>query len=389
MTSNDKLTLGTKVVLLMHTREAQKHSASGPRALDLLENAQLALYGKQGEPLDLHPLSETGRRVLVLFPSEDARPLSLALAADDARPITLVVPDGNWRQAGRSHRRVPGLEHAERVALDKPNLDTFEALSQALGQLEGQEVQEKLAGRFSRSGPLPSPAILLPAAVFSEPVPLLEILYKDDFLVAVNKPSGLLVHRGWANDSRPVLQLLRDQIGQRVFPLHRLDRATSGVLIFALSSEVARDMQERFESNLVEKRYLALCRGNKLKDQRLSHPLAPEKGAARVPAVTEFRLLGAFERYGLIEAIPHTGRTHQIRKHLKHLAHPIIGDVRYGKGEHNRLFRERFNFSRLALHCQKMSFPHPRSGVQTEFRARLPEDFAGLLKRLGLASSQN
>ncbi len=389
MTSNEKLTLGTKVVVLMHTREAQKRSASGPRALDLLENAQLALYGKRGEPLDLHALSETGRRILVLFPSEDARPLSLALTHTDARPITLVVPDGNWRQAGRSHKRVPGLETAERVALDEPNLDTFTALSQALGQIEGRELQEKLTSCFSRAGQLPSPAIALPAPLASEPGPMLEILYRDDFLVAVNKPSGLLVHRGWANDSRPALQMLRDQIGRRVFPVHRLDRATSGVLVFALSSEVARDMQQQFEGNLVEKRYLALCRGNQLKAQRLSHPLAPEKGAARVAAVTDFQLLGTFERYGLIEAIPRTGRTHQIRKHLKHLAHPIIGDVRYGKGEHNRLFRERYDFSRLALHCQKMSFPHPRSGAQTEIKAGLPEDFARLLTVLGLDHAQD
>lgn len=366
----------------MHTREAQKGTASGPRALELIQDAQLALYGKRDEPLDLRPLTAEGRRVLVLFPSEGARTLSPALIQEDDRAITLIVPDGNWRQASRSHKRVPGLEDAERVALSEPNLDTLRALTQALGIIESPEKLPELDALFASVRSETAKDSSSPCG--EDDAPTLEILHQDEFLIAVNKPSGLLVHRGWASDARPALQLLRDQIGQKVFPLHRLDRATSGVLLFAFSSEVARDMQQGFEANLILKRYLALCRGNQLETQRLNHPLSPEKGAARVPAITDLRLLGTFERYGLVEAIPHTGRTHQIRKHLKHLSHPIIGDVRYGKGEHNRIFRERFDFPRLALHCERMAFLHPRSAVRLEIVARLPADFATLLERLNL-----
>ena len=108
------------------------------------------------------------------------------------------------------------------------------------------------------------------------------------------------------------------------------------------------------------------------------------KGGNKRPAVTDFRLLGQFERYGLYEARPHSGRTHQVRRHLKHVSHPIIGDVRYGKGLHNRYFRERFAFHRLALHCQTVAFEHPRGGRDTVIEAPLTRDFAELLAQLGI-----
>lgn len=210
-----------------------------------------------------------------------------------------------------------------------------------------------------------------------------EILHRDEHVVAINKPSGMPVHRGWARDGVPALQSLRDQIGQYVFPIHRLDRATSGVLLFALSSEVARDVQRLLEGGVVEKRYLALCRGHDADLTRVDHPLAKRKGGEKRPAVTDFALLGQFERYGLYEASPRTGRTHQIRRHLKHASHPIIGDVQYGKGEHNRIFRERFGFHRLALHCQRLSFEHPRGLGFTAIEAPLG-DFGRLLETLEL-----
>jgi len=194
-------------------------------------------------------------------------------------------------------------------------------------------------------------------------------------------------HRGWARDIRPALQRVRDQLGQPVFPLHRLDRATSGLLLFALSSEVARDMQSVLAAAETRKRYLALCRGCDPQLTRIDHPLARELGALKREAVTEFRLLGTFERYGLYEAMPLTGRTHQIRRHLKHASHPIIGDVRYGKGEHNRRFRERFAFHRLALHCHRLAFRHPRTGEQMLLEAPVDEAFTQLLTKIGLLTA--
>jgi tRNA pseudouridine65 synthase len=216
----------------------------------------------------------------------------------------------------------------------------------------------------------------------------LEILYRDDDLVAVNKPSGMPVHRGWARDGVPALQVVRDQIGCHVYPVHRLDRATSGVLLFALSGEAAHLVQAQLEAHQVEKRYLALCRGCDPALVRVDHPLAKEEGAEPRPAVTDFKLLGTFERYGLFEARPLTGRLHQIRRHLKHASHPIIGDTRYGKGEHNRLFRERFGFNRLALHASDLTLRQPRTGAPIHLHAPLPPELARLFDQLGLQDRQ-
>jgi tRNA pseudouridine65 synthase len=213
----------------------------------------------------------------------------------------------------------------------------------------------------------------------------LEILYCDQDLVAVDKPSGMPVHRGWAQDGVPALQVLRDQLGRHVYPVHRLDRGTSGVLLFALSGEIAREVQIQLGAHAIEKRYVALCRGNDPALVRVDHPLAREDGGEPRPAVTELKLLARFERYGLYEARPLTGRRHQIRRHLKHASHPIIGDTTYGKGEHNRIFRERFGFHRLALHASEMRLRHPRSGEPLRLHAPLPPELARLLSGLGVA----
>lgn len=214
------------------------------------------------------------------------------------------------------------------------------------------------------------------------------ILYQDDDLVAVAKPSGLSVHRGWDRDRTVALQLVRDLIGRRVYPVHRLDRATSGVLLFATSSEVARLVQESFVEQNVEKRYLLLVRGIPPESGVIDHPVPKTLKGERVEAVTEFRRLGIFERYGLMEARPRTGRLHQIRRHFKHLTHPLIGDVRYGKGDQNRLFRQRFSLRRLALHAFELKLPHPRSRELLRCVAEVPEDLAQPLDAMGFDVSR-
>jgi tRNA pseudouridine65 synthase len=214
---------------------------------------------------------------------------------------------------------------------------------------------------------------------------LLPILYRDDCLLIVNKPSGLAVHRGAARDRIVALQIVRDLAGRRVFPVHRLDRGTSGALLFALDSGTARRMQERFAADEVVKRYLALVRGLPPEEGVIDHPVPRAPGGPRVPAVTEFRRLAVFERYALVEARPLTGRLHQIRRHFKHLSHPLIGDVRYGKGEHNRLFRERFGLYRLALHARELAFAHPENGERLHIVAPVPEDLAEPLRAMGMA----
>jgi tRNA pseudouridine65 synthase len=300
---------------------------------------------------------------------------------------------------------VSSLVQAERVALvagepsryhlrNEPReggLATFEAIARALGVLESHAVRQQLEALFARMVERTLLTRQQPTGEITTDSPRkppddapLEILYHDEDLVAVNKPAGVLVHRGWAQDAVPALQKLRDQIGRHVYPVHRLDRATSGVLLFALSGEVAREVQLQLTAHDVEKRYLALCRGHDPELLQVDHPIAKEPGSPARAAVTDFKLLGHFERYGLYEARPQTGRLHQIRRHLKHASHPIIGDVRYGKGEHNRIFRERFDFHRLALHATDLILRQPRTQQRLHLHAPLPADFAQVLQKLGL-----
>jgi tRNA pseudouridine65 synthase len=203
---------------------------------------------------------------------------------------------------------------------------------------------------------------------------IIPILFEDSALVVVDKPSGLAVHRskyvGGPRDESYVLQIVRDQIGSRVYPIHRLDRATSGVLLFAKSSAVASLLSEQFQHRLVSKSYEAIVRGWINQQLTCDYPLL-FKDLSR-EAVTHYTPVTQWEvplpsakypssRYSLVKIRPETGRMHQIRRHCKHLFHPIIGDTKYGDGHHNRIWREHFNSHRLMLHATKIGFMHPVS----------------------------
>ncbi len=217
----------------------------------------------------------------------------------------------------------------------------------------------------------------------------LEILYKDEHFVAVNKPAGLLVHRSPIDkrEKKFALQMVRNQIGQRVYPVHRLDRPTSGVLLFALSPEIAKETAQLFQNGQILKKYIAVVRGYIPEQGTVDHPVKEIKDRyikrrARLkndphiktyPAVTDFKRLAKIElpfavdkypttRYSLAELIPKTGRRHQLRRHMKHLSHPIIGDTRYGKDVHNKFFVNRFNCKGLLLAAVEMNFTHPETG---------------------------
>jgi tRNA pseudouridine65 synthase len=210
------------------------------------------------------------------------------------------------------------------------------------------------------------------------------LLFQDESLIVVNKPSGMLVHRGWGTDRVTALSALRDQLGAYVYPVHRLDRATSGALLFTLSSELAASVQASFERGEVTKNYLVVTRGITPNEGLVDHAIAKSKAHDKRPAFTAFRRLGQFERYSLVQARPYTGRLHQIRRHMKFISHPVIGDTRYGKGEHNRLFRERFALHRMALHASCLSFVHPLTGELLVAHAPVHADLRGPLSQMGL-----
>ncbi|MCG8457220.1 MAG: pseudouridine synthase [Holophagales bacterium] len=218
-----------------------------------------------------------------------------------------------------------------------------------------------------------------------------EVLHHDADLLAVSKPSGLAVHRGWAAERDVALVRARSLVGRRVYPVHRLDRGTSGVLLFALSPERAAQLQARLAGGprreglaAADKRYLALVRGIPDEEGTIDHPVPRRrKSKERVRAVTDYRRLGVFERFSLVEARPHTGRTHQIRRHMKHRSWPIVGDVHYGRGEINRRFRREFGLHRLALHALSLELDHPGTGERLRLVAPLPPDLAVPLEAMG------
>jgi len=230
-----------------------------------------------------------------------------------------------------------------------------------------------------------------------------EVIYQDDFLVAINKPSGLLVHRSPIDrhETRFALQLVRDQIGQRVYPVHRLDKPTSGVLLFALSSDIARDVSAQFAAGTVRKEYLAVVRGHCPEAGQIDHALKeewdriadrdrrPDKAAQA--ATTHFRRLATVEipfavdrypqsRYSLVALQPRTGRRHQLRRHMKHLGYPVIGDAKHGKGVHNRFFQSQYRCHRLLLACTGLQLQHPASAEVLCLNARLDEPFTRVLQ---------
>lgn len=228
-----------------------------------------------------------------------------------------------------------------------------------------------------------------PSAARTAPIPsAIDVIYRDDAIVVVDKPSGLSVHRGDDQGSTFALNLTRNAIGQWMYPVHRLDRATSGVLVFALSSEHAHDLQRSFQSRAVSKTYIALVRGTPPPRGIIDSPMEKREGGPDVEAVTEYETLFVSDaRLSLVEVRPKTGRRHQIRRHLRRIDHPLAGDVRYGNGADNRRYRAELGLYRLALHAQKLRLAHPQSGELMTFEAAVPEDLAAPLRRLGVPES--
>ena len=217
--------------------------------------------------------------------------------------------------------------------------------------------------------------------------PKLTILRQEESFVAVSKPSGLLVHRDQHYPDAPAaLQLVRDQVGKFVYPFHRLDRATSGILLFGLSSDSAAALQKCLSAADAHKDYYALLRhpgsnpefGDSWHSER---PLTDDKGNAK-HCRTEFEVVEAFDRCALVRCRIYTGRYHQIRRHANHCGRHVIGDTTHGKGRINALFRERYGLDRLFLHLQRVAMAHPISGERFAIEDPLPEPLSAVLARL-------
>ncbi|ANB19745.1 pseudouridine synthase [Dokdonella koreensis] len=228
----------------------------------------------------------------------------------------------------------------------------------------------------------------------------LPVLYSDDHLLAVDKPAALAVHRSRlvGSDSDYLIDRLRAQAGGPVQLVHRLDRATSGIVLVARNAEIAADLGRQLMARSVEKRYLAVCRGWPETTGQVDYPLpGVRESGPRKPALTRWQRLATVEvpiaisrypcqRYALVEIVPETGRYRQIRRHFSHIHHPLIGDTSHGRGEHNRLFREHFQSHRLLLHAWRLRLRHPVGGHPLELHAPLDAGWLRLLDRFGWPS---
>ncbi|MBX2819133.1 MAG: tRNA pseudouridine(65) synthase TruC [Rhodothermaceae bacterium] len=237
---------------------------------------------------------------------------------------------------------------------------------------------------------------------------MLHILFQDDHYVAIHKPAGLLVHRSSIDirERQFALQKVRDQIEQKVYPIHRLDKPTSGVLLFGLSSEAAKAASTLFEQQAIQKTYLALVRGYTEESGEIDHPISwipetkKEKKASiqKEPqsALTHFSLVsktelpfpvGRYEtcRYSLVSLTPKTGRKHQLRRHMKHISHPIVGDTRHGDWRHNRFVESQFGCHRMLLHASELQFTHPFTDEAVRIHAPLDEEFSSTIAAMELA----
>lgn len=227
---------------------------------------------------------------------------------------------------------------------------------------------------------------------------MLEILYQDEKLVAINKPHGLLVHRSpiAADASQFAMQMLRDQIGQHVYPCHRLDRKTSGVLLFAKEKDAQAQINLLFQERKVKKKYIAIVRGWTENQTHIDYPLTNDKGITQ-DAISELITydrseidipMGRYltQRYSLVGLQPSTGRYHQLRKHMAHLRHPIIGDRPHGCNKQNRLFKEKWDIISMMLHAESLILPGP---YNLQFNATYSPEFDRVLNLLSLSSKVN
>lgn len=224
----------------------------------------------------------------------------------------------------------------------------------------------------------------------------LEIIYQDEHIIAINKPSGLLVHRSpMAKDAKVfALQELRNQIGQHVYPAHRIDRQTSGVLLFSLSTEIDQKLKELFRDQKIKKKYWTIVRGYTPEEGNITKPLAKDKDSEALDAITRYKKLNQVElpfaaskfptcRISLVEVYPETGKMHQIRRHFAHIRHYIIADKPHGDCKQNKAFFNQFGLNNMLLHSKEIEFEHPVTKSLIKIHANLPDHFQQIVNLFG------
>lgn len=244
------------------------------------------------------------------------------------------------------------------------------------------------------------------ASQIDKKAPHLEVIYQDDELIAINKPANLLVHKSMIDKREKLyaMKILRNQIGQWVYPIHRLDKPTSGVLLFALNATMAKEMSALFRARKSTKEYIAIVRGYTKMQECIEYPLKEvldriadrdaTKAVKLQDATTSYTRVDQVElpysvgryttsRYSLLHVVPQTGRKHQIRRHLKHIFHPIVGDTTHGDLRHNRNFKVHLDSHRLLLHAYRLHFVHPKSHKHITVEAKVDETFTKLFEKFG------
>ena len=223
---------------------------------------------------------------------------------------------------------------------------------------------------------------------------MIEILYQDEYIIAINKPNNTLVHHSAMSrnmdDEKSLVELLIDQLEQQFFPVHRLDRKTSGVLLFAKDKSCVKVFQEILTSDAAQKVYLGLVRGFIEASGKIDTPVKGRDANVHKEALTYYNCLKTFQldipvgkyptsRYSLVELLPKTGRLHQLRIHMNKISHPLVGDPKYGDRFHNRMFVEKFNSDKLFLHAHKLNFIHPITNTLLSIEASLPEHWSSFM----------
>lgn len=223
-----------------------------------------------------------------------------------------------------------------------------------------------------------------------------KIVYEDEYLLGVSKPHGLFVIPGRFDKDEPFLRrILEEKFGRRLWVIHRIDRGTSGLVIFGKTSEAHREMCILFEHRKVKKRYIGIVMGDVEYDGTIDKPIRQgRKGKYKVaengkPAVTKYRVMERFKGFTLLSILPLTGRPHQIRVHLKYIGYPIAVDPVYNKSlpeEYKEIFEPiiKAHPKALSLHSFSLKFVHPFTKKETEIKAGLSEEMKAVIERLRL-----